>query len=167
MSVNADNLSSQELTLKSVFSDYLAKIKSGDIGALPAFLGLVSLGLVFTLSSQYFLTPRNMANLLTQAAPVIVIAMGLVFVLLLGEIDLSAGFASGVCGAAMVLLINDHHFPWYAALFVSILIGVGLGSLMGTLVARLRIPSFVVRNSPFDGRQWRNYLAARSVHSRS
>ncbi len=149
MSVNTENLASQEVTLKTVLSDYVAKIKAGDIGALPAFLGLVSLGLVFTFSSQYFLTARNMANLLTQAAPVIVIAMGLVFVLLLGEIDLSAGFASGVCGAAMVLLINDHKFPWYLALFISIVIGVGLGWLMGTLVARLRIPSFVVTLSAF------------------
>ena len=149
MSVNTENLASQEVTLKTVLSDYVAKIKAGDIGALPAFLGLISLGLVFTFSSQYFLTARNMANLLTQAAPVIVIAMGLVFVLLLGEIDLSAGFASGVCGAAMVLLINDHKFPWYRALFVSIVIGVGLGWLMGTLVARLRIPSFVVTLSAF------------------
>ncbi|MEI6294754.1 MAG: ABC transporter permease [Actinomycetes bacterium] len=149
MSVNTENLASQEVTLKTVLTDYIAKIKAGDIGALPAFLGLVSLGLVFTFSSQYFLTARNMANLLTQAAPVIVIAMGLVFVLLLGEIDLSAGFASGVCGAAMVLLINDHKFPWYLALFVSIVIGVGLGWLMGTLVARLRIPSFVVTLSAF------------------
>ncbi len=149
MSVNTENLASQEVTLKTVLTDYVAKIKAGDIGALPAFLGLVSLGLVFTFSSQYFLTARNMANLLTQAAPVIVIAMGLVFVLLLGEIDLSAGFASGVCGAAMVLLINDHKFPWYLALFISIVIGVGLGWLMGTLVARLRIPSFVVTLSAF------------------
>ena len=149
MSVNTENLASQEVTLKTVLTDYVAKIKAGDIGALPAFLGLVSLGLVFTFSSQYFLTARNMANLLTQAAPVLVIAMGLVFVLLLGEIDLSAGFASGVCGAAMVLLINDHKFPWYLALFISIVIGVGLGWLMGTLVARLRIPSFVVTLSAF------------------
>jgi D-xylose transport system permease protein len=149
MSVNADNLASQEVTLKSVLSDYVAKLKAGDIGALPAFLGLISLGLVFTFSSQFFLTARNMANLLTQASPVIVIAMGLVFVLLLGEIDLSAGFASGVCGAAMVLLINDHKFPWYLALFISILVGVGLGWLMGLLVARLRIPSFVVTLSAF------------------
>ena len=141
MSVNTDNLANQEVTLKSVLSDYVSKLKAGDIGALPAFLGLISLGLVFTFSSQFFLTARNMANLLTQAAPVIVIAMGLVFVLLLGEIDLSAGFASGVCGATMVLLINDHKFPWYLALLVSILVGVGLGWLMGILVARLRIPS--------------------------
>ncbi len=149
MSVNTDNLAGQEATLKSVFTDYLAKIKAGDIGALPAFLGLIALGIVFTFSSQFFLTARNMANLLTQAAPVIVIAMGLVFVLLLGEIDLSAGFASGVCGATLVLLISDHHWPWYAALFISIVVGVGLGWIMGTLVARLRIPSFVVTLSAF------------------
>ncbi len=150
MSVNTDNLASQEeVTLKTVITDYFAKIKAGDIGALPAFLGLISLGAVFTFSSQFFLTPRNLANLLTQAAPVIVIAMGLVFVLLLGEIDLSAGFASGVCGATLVLLINDHHFPWFIALFISIVVGVGLGWLMGMLVARLRIPSFVVTLSAF------------------
>ena len=149
MSVNTDNLAGQEATVKSVFSDYIAKIKAGDIGALPAFLGLIALGLVFTFSSQFFLTARNMANLLTQAAPVIVIAMGLVFVLLLGEIDLSAGFASGVCGATLVLLLSDHHWPWYAALFASVVVGVGLGWIMGTLVARLRIPSFVVTLSAF------------------
>jgi len=149
MSVNTDNLAGQEVTLKTVVSDYFARIKAGDIGALPALLGLISLGLVFTFSSQFFLTARNLANLLTQAAPVIVIAMGLVFVLLLGEIDLSAGFASGVCGATLVLLINNHHFPWYAALLVSIIVGVGLGWVMGTLVARLRIPSFVVTLSTF------------------
>ena len=149
MSVNTDNLAGQEVTLKTVVADYFAKIKAGDIGALPALLGLISLGLVFSFSSQFFLTARNMANLLTQAAPVIVIAMGLVFVLLLGEIDLSAGFASGVCGATLVLLINNHHFPWYAALLASIIVGVGLGWVMGTLVARLRIPSFVVTLSTF------------------
>jgi D-xylose transport system permease protein len=63
MSVNTDNLGSQEVTLKSVLSDYASKLKAGDIGALPAFLGLISLGLVFTFSSQFFLTARNMANL--------------------------------------------------------------------------------------------------------
>ncbi len=149
MSVNTDNLAGEKANLKSVFTDYVSKIKAGDIGALPAFLGLIALGLVFTFSSQFFLTARNMANLLTQAAPVIVIAMGLVFVLLLGEIDLSACFASGVCGATLVLLISDHHWPWYAALFISIVVGVGLGWIMGTLVARLRIPSFVVTLSAF------------------
>ena len=68
MSVNTDNLANQEVTLKTVVTDYFAKIKAGDIGALPAFLGLIALGAVFTFSSQFFLTARNMANLLTQAA---------------------------------------------------------------------------------------------------
>lgn len=149
MSVNTDNLGQSDATIKSVFRDYFAKIKAGDIGALPAFLGLFTLGLVFTLSSVFFLTARNMANLITQAAPVMVIAMGLVFVLLLGEIDLSAGFSSGVCGATLVLLINDHHFPWWIALLISIVVGIGLGWVMGALVAILRIPSFVVTLSAF------------------
>jgi len=75
--------------------------------------------------------------------------MGLIFVLLLGEIDLSAGFASGVCGATMVLLINDHKFPWYAALATSIAVGALLGYVMGILRARLGVPSFVVTLSAF------------------
>ena len=150
MSVNTDNLAAgQEVSLKTVVSDYIAKLKAGDIGALPALLGLLVLGAVFTGSSVYFLTARNMANLITQAAPVMVIAMGLIFVLLLGEIDLSAGFSSGVCGATLVLLINDHHFVWWAALLVSIVVGIALGWVMGLLVAWLRIPSFVVTLSTF------------------
>ena len=75
MSVNADNLVAEQVTLKSVVTDYFAKVKSGDIGALPAFLGLITLGIVFTFSSQFFLTARNMANLLTQASPVIVLSL--------------------------------------------------------------------------------------------
>ena len=82
-------------TLKSAWKDYLARIKSGDMGALPGVLGLITLCIVFGIMSDVFLTPGNFANLLTQAASVTVIAMGLVFVLLLGEIDLSAGYASG------------------------------------------------------------------------
>ena len=75
-------------TLKSAASDYWARVKSGDIGSLPAVLGLIALCGVFTGMSDVFLTAGNFANLLTQAASVIVIAMGLIFVLLLGEIDL-------------------------------------------------------------------------------
>ena len=70
--------------------------------------------------SDVFLTPGNFANLLTQAAAVIVIAMGLVFVLLLGEIDLSAGYAAGVSGAVLVILVTNHEVAWYIAFPVSI-----------------------------------------------
>jgi D-xylose transport system permease protein len=99
--------------------------------------------------SSVFLTPGNFANLITQAAAVIVIAMGLVFVLLLGEIDLSAGYTAGVTGAVLVILITNEGQPWYVALLASIAVGVFLGFCLGTLVARLGIPSFVVTLAAF------------------
>ena len=136
-------------TLKGAASNYLSRVKAGDIGSLPAVLGLVSLVAVFGAMSEYFLTNRNFANLLTQAAPVMVIAMGLVFVLLLGEIDLAAGYASGVCGAVLVLLVTNHGWSWYTALAASIAVGALLGTMIGTLVSRLGIPSFVVTLAAF------------------
>jgi D-xylose transport system permease protein len=136
-------------TLKGAASNYFSRIKAGDIGSLPAVLGLVSLIAVFGAMSEFFLTNRNFANLLTQAAPVMVIAMGLVFVLLLGEIDLAAGYASGVCGAVLVLLVTNHGWSWYTALAASIAVGAALGLLIGTLVSRVGIPSFVVTLAAF------------------
>jgi D-xylose transport system permease protein len=138
-----------ETNLKSAASDYWARIKSGDIGSLPAVLGLIVLCIVFGLMSDVFLTPGNFANLLTQAASVIVIAMGLIFVLLLGEIDLSAGFASGVTGAVLVILVTNHGWPWYAAFAISVAVGALLGYAIGFLVARVGIPSFVVTLAGF------------------
>ena len=107
--------------------NYWARVKAGDIGSLPAILGLVVLCLVFGSMSSVFLTPGNFANLITQAAAVIVIAMGLVFVLLLGEIDLSAGYTAGVTGAVLVILITNEGQPWYVALIASIAVGALLG----------------------------------------
>jgi D-xylose transport system permease protein len=136
-------------TIKGAAADYWARVRAGDIGSLPAVLGLVVLCLVFGSMSNVFLTPGNFANLITQAAAVIVIAMGLVFVLLLGEIDLSAGYTAGVTGAVLVILITNEGQPWYVALVASIAVGVFLGFLLGTLVARLGIPSFVVTLAAF------------------
>lgn len=136
-------------SLKSAASDYWSRVKAGDIGSLPAVLGLVALCIVFGSMSNVFLTPGNFANLITQAAAVIVIAMGLVFVLLLGEIDLSAGYTAGVTGAVLVILITNQGQPWYVALIASIATGVLLGFALGTLVARLGIPSFVVTLAAF------------------
>ena len=136
-------------SLRGALDDYISRIKSGDMGALPGVLGLVVLCIVFGVMSDVFLTPGNFANLLTQAASVTVIAMGLVFVLLLGEIDLSAGYASGVCGAVLVILITDMGYPWWIALAASIVVGAILGYTIGTLVSRLGIPSFVVTLAAF------------------
>jgi D-xylose transport system permease protein len=139
----------ESATLKGAASDYWSRVKAGDIGALPAILGLVALCAIFGAMSDVFLTPGNFANLLTQAAAVIVIAMGLVFVLLLGEIDLSAGYAAGVSGAVLVILITNHEVSWYIAFPISIMVGALLGFVLGSLVARIGIPSFVVTLAAF------------------
>src|SRR5215211_4919306 len=81
--------------------EYLSRVRGGDIGALPAVLGLIVLCAVFATLRPAFLSTVNFANLFAQGAAVAIIAMGLVFVLLIGEIDLSAGFASGVCASVL------------------------------------------------------------------
>lgn len=140
---------SQDLNIKQSANDWWSKVKAGQVGALPALLGLFVLCIVFGVQSSVFLTPGNLANLLTQAAAVIVIAMGLVFVLLLGEIDLSAGYAAGVCGALLVIMITERDYPWYLAFPISVLAGIFLGGVIGYLVAQLKIPSFVVTLATF------------------
>ena len=140
---------SQDSSIKQSANDWWSKVKAGQVGALPALLGLLVLCIVFGTQSSVFLTPGNLANLLTQAAAVIVIAMGLVFVLLLGEIDLSAGYAAGVCGALLVIMITEMDYPWYLAFPISVLSGVLLGAVIGYLVAQLKIPSFVVTLATF------------------
>jgi D-xylose transport system permease protein len=84
---------------------------------------------------------------------VVFIAMGLVFVLLLGEIDLSAGFASGVCGAIMAILLTTHGMAWYVAIPAAMATGIVIGFLLGFLVAKFGIPSFVVTLAAFLGFQ--------------
>src|SRR5882757_2511479 len=83
--------------------DYVARVRGGELGSLPALFGLIVLLVLFSVASDSFLTLGNIANLLAQGAGVTIIAMGLVFVLLLGEIDLSAGTASGVTAAVLAL----------------------------------------------------------------
>ena len=133
----------------SYVRDYLDRVRGGDVGALPAVLGLLVLVVVFTAMRPVFLTAGNFANLLTQGAAVTVIAMGLVFVLLLGEIDLSAGFTSGVCAAVMAVLLADFGQPWWVAVLGALATGAVIGTVLGSLVARVGIPSFVVTLAGF------------------
>lgn len=135
--------------LSGYFRAYLRRVRGGEMGALPAVLGIVVLVTGFTIARPVFFTAGNFANLLPQAAAVTVIAMGLVFVLLLGEIDLSAGFTSGVCAALMTTMLADQHVAWYYAIGVGIGTGVVIGLLLGTLVVKVGIPSFVVTLGAF------------------
>ena len=111
-----------------------------------------------------FLTAGNFANLFTQGAAVTVIAMGLVFVLLLGEIDLSAGFASGVCAAVLAIMLTNQGLPWYVAVGAAILTGVVIGTTLGSIVAKLGIPSFVVTLAAFLAFQGTRPAAGQGRH---
>ncbi|MER6828598.1 ABC transporter permease [Streptosporangium sp. NPDC000563] len=136
-------------SIRSNFRGYAERVRGGDMGALPAVFGLVVLCTVFAVLRPAFLTAGNFANLFTQGAAVTVIAMGLVFVLLLGEIDLSAGFASGVCAAVLAIMLSSQGLPWYVAVGAAILTGVVIGTTIGSIVAKLGIPSFVVTLAAF------------------
>ncbi|TDC79120.1 ABC transporter permease [Micromonospora sp. KC606] len=138
-----------EPTVGSHVRNYVSRVRGGDIGALPAVLGLIVLCAVFAVMRPSFLTAGNFANLFTQGAAITLIAMGLVFVLLLGEIDLSAGFASGVCAAVLANVVTVLGYPWYVAVLAAIATGVMIGTVLGVLVAKVGIPSFVVTLAGF------------------
>ncbi len=140
-------------TLGDSVRDYLGRLKGGDVGSLPALLGLVVLLIVFGLASPDFFSLLNMANLVTQAGPICLLAMGLVFVLLLGEIDLSAGVAGGVAATVAAQFIVDRGLPWYLAVLAALVVGGFIGMVIGELVSRLGIPSFVVTLAFFLGLQ--------------
>jgi D-xylose transport system permease protein len=141
-------------SLGGLARDYFTRVRGGDVGALPAILGLVALVVVFTiLRPETFTNAFNFANLINQASAVIVIAMGLVFVLLLGEIDLSAGFTGGTSAAVMGIFLTRHDVHWLPSIGICLLTGAFIGMCIGLLVARLGIPSFVVTLAAFLGLQ--------------
>jgi D-xylose transport system permease protein len=125
---------------------YVARVRSGDMGVLPAVAGFIVLAVLFTFANQYFFTERNFANFLTQAAPIVMLAMAVIFVILLGEVDLSAGVTSGVAMSIFVVLSDPGgiHLNWILALILAIITGVAIGTFIGFFVARVGIPSFVV-----------------------
>lgn len=127
------------------WQQYRNKLRAGDVGSLPALLGLLVLLVVFTIARpSTFLTTFNFANLLTQAGSICVLAMGIGFVLLLGHIDLSAGVIGGVGAGVMAMLMLRAGLPWYLAVLLALAVGVAMGVLTGVLVSAVGIPSFVV-----------------------
>ena len=144
----------ERATIGTITRDYIARVKGGDIGSLPAILGLIILIIVFSaLRPNTFTTSLNVANLISQSAGVMVIAMGLVFVLLLGEIDLSAGYTGNVAAAMLGVVLTNHGWHWLPSLLVGLLTGTVIGLVLGVLVARVGIPSFIVTLAAFLGLQ--------------
>ncbi len=145
----SDNLipSRQEnLSLLSYMRGYLRRLGSGDLGSLPIVVGLVFIAIIFQSQNSNFLTPRNFVNLILQMAGITMMAYGVVFVLLLGEIDLSIGYVSAVCGVAIAMLLRDPAagWQWYTAIPLALLAVAGIGLLQGLIITAFRVPSFIV-----------------------
>jgi D-xylose transport system permease protein len=122
------------------------RIRSGDSGVLPVVLAIVVVAVAFQLQDSKFLSARNLVNLIEQSAVYMVLAMGEIFVLLLGEIDLSVGLVMGVSAVVVAELVQPSGlgWPWWVAIIVALLLSAGVGAVQGTLIARLRMPSFIV-----------------------
>ncbi|HEX2904427.1 MAG TPA: ABC transporter permease [Jatrophihabitans sp.] len=130
--------------LGDYFRTYTQRVRSGEMGSLPAVAGLIVLVAVFWILHSQFGSLANFSDLLKQSSPTIFIAMGLVFVLLLGEIDLAAGTAAGVCATLMARMSVGYNWPWPLAIGIALVAGVVIGLGTGWLCAKVRIPSFVV-----------------------
>jgi D-xylose transport system permease protein len=141
-------------TLGEAFKAYVDRIRGGDMGALPAVLGLVVLFIVFSvLRPDTFTSNLNIANLFVQASAISVLAMGLIPVLLLGDIDLSAGVTGGMAAGFAAVSIDRHGQSWPVAVIIGLAVGALVGLVIGTLVAKLGIPAFVVTLAFFLGLQ--------------
>jgi D-xylose transport system permease protein len=124
------------------------RIKSGESGVLPVLLGLVAIVIVFQAISpnHVFLSAGNIVNLFQQSAVFMVLAMAEIFALLLGEIDLSIGYVGPVGAVIAVQLVQPAttNWPWWAAIIVALVACALIGAFQGTLITRLRLPSFIV-----------------------
>jgi D-xylose transport system permease protein len=127
-----------------VVRDLRSRITSGQFGALPVVLGLALIWTYFEVQDGHFLTARNLSNLVLQISVSGTIAIGVVLVLLLGEIDLSVGSVAGATAAVLGVLLVDDAWPWWACIIAMLAVGALIGAFQGAWFALLRVPSFVV-----------------------
>lgn len=122
---------------------FMDRVKSGDLGSLPVVVGLAIIWTVFTALNPIFLSPNNLVNLLFDCSTTGVIALGIVCVLMLGEIDLSVGSMSGVGSALIGVLWVNQGVPLPVAIGTAVALGALIGAVYATLRNRLGMPSFV------------------------
>ncbi|MQA93950.1 MAG: sugar ABC transporter permease [Streptosporangiales bacterium] len=132
---------------------YTGRLRGGELGALPVVVGLVLIGIVFQSLNENFLTPQNLTNLALQSAAIGTISVGIVLVLLLGEIDLSVGWVSGLTGAVLAVLNVQQGWPAPLAIGAAIVGGAVIGCLQGVIFAKVGVPAFVVTLAGFIGWQ--------------
>lgn len=145
--------SGHEGSLADQARSYFLRLRGGEMGALPAIGATIFLALIFASLSPYFATDLNITNLFVQAAELTMLSAALVFVILLGEIDLAAGVTAGVAMAAFIVLVKTFAWGWIPALLVAFAVGAVVGWFIGFMVAKIGVPSFVVTLAFFLGFQ--------------
>jgi D-xylose transport system permease protein len=130
--------------LAGAWAAFRRRLAQGELGALPVIVGIAIIWAIFGIANDRFLTPGNLTNLFLQLAATGTISIGVVLVLLLGEIDLSVGQLSGLAAAVMAVLSVKQGWPGWLAILAGLAVGVVIGAFQGFWVTRFRIPAFVV-----------------------
>jgi ABC-type xylose transport system permease subunit len=147
MSTSLDR-SDERLTVDSspraLLDGFLRRIRSGDLGMMPVIIGLVVIWIVFYTQNSRFLSSRNLVELSLDSATIGMISIGVVLVLLLGEIDLSIGSVSGASGSILAVLLVYHGWSLPTAILAAVATGLAIGVLYGLLYTRFGVPSFVI-----------------------
>lgn len=130
--------------LRERLSSFLSRIRGGDLGAVPVVVGIVVIWTVFQLLNPVFLSSENLSNLTMQCAAIGTIALGVVLVLLIGEIDLSVGSVSGLAAAVLAVTFMQLQWPLVLAIVAAMAAGCLVGLLYGYLFTRFGLPSFVI-----------------------
>jgi len=140
----ADERLLQEKGFAGALTVFRRRIQGGDLGVLPVLIGIVAIAIVFYSQNPTFLSSRTLVNITLFAAPIGIIALGVVLVLLLGEIDLSVGSVSGLAASIMAVLSVYQGWPVWAALLIGMATGAAIGCVYGVLFAIVGVPSFVI-----------------------
>jgi D-xylose transport system permease protein len=136
--------STGEQDAASTASQTVRRFVQGDLASLRVVLGLAVIWAIFQFENDRFLSAENLTNLMLQITAVGLISIGIVFVLLLGEIDLSVGAVSGLAAAIMAVLNVQHDWSPYLAIAAAVLAGTAIGLFQGSVFSRFGVPSFVV-----------------------
>ncbi|MCX4863737.1 sugar ABC transporter permease [Streptomyces sp. NBC_00257] len=141
----------REEGFKGYWSEFNRKVRGGELGSLPVLVGLIVIAVVFQFQNSNFLSASSIANVAVYSSGLGIMAVGIVFVLLLGEIDLSVGSVAGVGAAVWAVLSVNHGWSDWTAVLVAVLSGMVLGALHGFFFAKIGVPAFVVTLAGFLG----------------
>ncbi|SNX64622.1 D-xylose transport system permease protein [Streptomyces sp. TLI_55] len=141
----------REEGLKGYWTEFKRKVKGGELGSLPVVVGLIVIWTIFQVKNDLFLSADNLSNISYFMAATGMLSIGLVFVLLLGEIDLSVGSVSGLASTIFAVFVVNHGMGQWLALILAIVTGVAIGALHGWFFAKIGVPAFVVTLAGFLG----------------